>query len=136
MFPSCPTALMAVRQQRKHRVVSRGELESGGVAWGLTICLMACQGVSGLQPSHTCHESKIPPQQKTAVPQCINPFLSPAVNLYEYDIKLRPCPLGSWVLGLQHTERTHSITFITQLRSQVGHVLDLPELWQLAIDFL
>lgn len=132
MFPSCPTALMAVRQQKKHGVVSRGELENGGVAWGHTICLVACQGVSGLQPSHTCHESKIPPQHKTAAPQCIRPLLSHAVSLNEYDIRLRPCLLT----GLQHTDRTHSITFITQLRSQVGHVLHLQELWQLATDFL
>lgn len=37
-----------------------GVLESGGggAAWGPTICLVAYQGVSRLQPSHTCHEGK------------------------------------------------------------------------------
>ncbi len=50
-----------------------------------------------------------------------------------------PVVAGSFT-GLQQRERAHSITFIPQLRSQVGRVLRLPELWQLtterATDFL
>lgn len=140
MCPSCPTALMTTRQQEEHGVVRRGVLESGSVAWGHTICLVACQGVSGLQPSHTCHESK---QNSPSAQDC-------SASIYQVFTKPRCKPI--WIsqshltglghvpvvagafTGLQHRERTHSITFIPQLRSQVGHVLHLTELWRLATE--
>lgn len=111
MCPSCPTPLMAVRQQEKHGVVSRGVLESACVTWGHTICLAACQGVSGLQPSHICHENKIPPQHKTAAPQCMRSLLSRTVSLHESDIGLRPCPRGSWVLYWSAAYRENSLNY-------------------------
>lgn len=43
--PSCSPVLMAVWQQKKHGVLSRRGLGRGLLAWGHTICLMACQCV-------------------------------------------------------------------------------------------
>lgn len=134
MCPSGPIALMTTRQQEEHGDVRRGVLESDGAAWGPTICLVACQSVSGLQPSHTCHQSKIPPKCKTAVPQYIRSLLSmwykstwiPQSHLTDLDHILHQlCWSAAW------REKTHSITLIPKLRSQVGHVLHLPEHWQL-----
>lgn len=111
MCPCCPTALMTPRQQEDHGVVRKGVLESGSIAWGHTICLVACQGVSGLQPSHTCHESKIPSQHKPAVPQYIRSLLSCTVSLCELHIRLRPCPHGSWVLYWFAAQRENSLNY-------------------------
>lgn len=54
-FPACLPASLPARLPPS--------LPGGLLAWGPTICLLACQGVSGPQPSHhTCHESQIHPQ--------------------------------------------------------------------------
>lgn len=115
----------------------RGALRAAASPGGNTICLVACQGVSGLQPSHTCHESKIPTQHKTAALQYIRSLLSRAVSPNEShkatsQASAESRMVAGYFTGLQHSERIHSITFIPQLRSQVGHVLHLPQLWQLA----
>lgn len=129
MCPPGSTALMTTRQQEEHGDVRRGVLESDGAAWGHTICLVACQSVSGPQPSHTCHRSKIPPKRKTAVPRYIRSLLS-------MWCKSTWMSCGSWVLSWSaaQREKTHSITLIPQLRSQVGHVLYLPENCQLTTE--
>lgn len=108
-----PVPLYYPRQQEEHREVRRGVLESGSVAGGNTICLVACQGVSGLQPSHTCHESKIPPQHKTAAPQYIRSLLSRAVRPNESHKATSQASAESRMVagsftGLQHSERIHS----------------------------
>lgn len=108
-------------------------------AWGYTICLVACQGVSGLQPSHTCHESKIPPSAQDCSASIYQVFAKlwckPIWISQSHLIGLGHVPVVAWSFtGLQHRERAHTITFIPQPWSQVGHVLHLPELWQLALE--
>lgn len=48
LFPGVlpvPPVLMAVWQQKKHGLLTRGQLGRGLLAWGHAICLMACQCV-------------------------------------------------------------------------------------------
>jgi len=101
MRPSCSTALIAARQQKKYGVGRKGVLENGGIA----ICLVACQGVSELQPSHTCHDSKIPTSalasiyQTFAELQCVWLSQSHLMGIGLFPFTLIP-QLRSWLVRI------------------------------------
>lgn len=110
-----PPVLMAVWQQKKHGLLSRRVLERGLLAWGHTICLMACQCacacvcVSEQQPRNTCSESKFSPLAQDRSTSVYQDFCNTSLLAY------KNIPSGFWSDFLQPLVCSNYFNSIAQI---------------------